>query len=211
MIFYECFGQIRPPEIEILRVFTRIRGTCCSNPTCFTVLFAVRSGAEVGEPRVFTRIRGTGCPNPTCFTVVSAVRVGARPGGVPGGGQEVPSGRMAETHGKTRRFCVPGGGLYVKNAYERCTPHESLGPTVLPTASGVFPPGSRDAIPRGLRRFWPSLAGSVAGSAHESVGAKFRPTALGGVRAARVPFRGSILLHSYVFYRPTRCGSGAQT
>ena len=175
--FYESFSQIRPPEIE--------------------------------KPRIFTRIRGTGCPNPTCFTVVSAVRVGTRPGGVPGGGQEVPSGRMAETHGKTRRFCVPGGGLCVKNAYERCAPHESLGPTVLPTASGVSPPGSRDAIPRGLRPFWPSPAGSVAGSAHESVEAKFRPTALGRARAARVPFRGSILLHSYAFYRRTRryaCG-----
>ena len=99
----------------------------------------------------------------------------------------------------------------MKNAYERCTPHRAFGQTALPSASGAFPPGPRNAIPRGLRLFWPSLAGSVPGSAHRAVEEKFRPTAPGGVRAARVPVRASKLLQFYVFYRPTRCGSGAQT
>ena len=112
---------------------------------------------------------------------------------------------------KTRWIRGPGAPKRVKNAYERCTPHGAVGQTVLPTASGVSPPGSRGAVSRGLRPSWPSPAGSVAGSAHRAVEAKFRPTALGGVRAARVPFRGSVLVYSYVFYRATRCGSGAQT
>ena len=100
---------------------------------------------------------------------------------------------------KTRWIRCPGAPKRVKNAHERCTPHEAVGQTVLPTASGVSPPGSRGAVSRGLRPSRPSPAGSVAGSAHRAVEAKFRPTALGGLRAAGVPFRGSMLPHSYVF------------
>ena len=130
--------------------------------------------------------------------------------GTPRGRRKASGGGRFGKRVKTRWIRGPGAPKRVKNAYERCTPHGAVGQTVLPTASGVSPPGSRGAVSRGLRPSWPSPAGSVAGSAHRAVEAKFRPAALGGVRAARVPFRGSVLLHSYVFYRATHCGSGAQ-
>ena len=130
--------------------------------------------------------------------------------GTPRGRRKASGGGRFGKRVKTRWIRGPGAPKRVKNAYERCTPHGAVGQTVLPTASGVSPPGSRGAVSRGLRPSWPSPAGSVAGSAHRAVEAKFRPTALGGVRAARVLFRGSMLPHSSVFYRATRCGSGAQ-
>ena len=130
--------------------------------------------------------------------------------GTPRGRRKASGGGRFGKRVKTRWIRGPGAPKRVKNAYERCTPHGAVGQTVLPTDSGVSPPGSRGAVSRGLRPSWPSPAGSVAGSAHRAVEAKFRPTALGGVRAAGVPFRGSMLPHSSVFYRATRCGSGAQ-
>ena len=205
--FYEGFGHIRPPGIGEPRVFRGIPGTWCSNPSCFTVPAATR----ISGTTYFCGFPATGVPNMQCFLGYSGGRGRPLSRGTPRGRRKASGGRRFGKHVKTRWFRGPGAPNRVKNAYERCTPHEAVGQTVLPTASGVSPPGSRDAIPRGLRPFWPSPAGSVAGSAHRAVEAKFRPTAVGGVRAARVPFRGSILLHSYVFYRPTRCGSGAQT
>ena len=130
--------------------------------------------------------------------------------GTPRGRRKASGGGRFGKRVKTRWIRGPGAPKRVKNAYERRTPHGSVGQTVLPTDSGVSPPGSRGAVSRGLKPSWPSPAGSVAGSAHKAVEAKFRPTALGGVRAARVLFRGSMLPHSSVFYRATRCGSGAQ-
>ncbi len=205
--FYDGFGQIRAPEIGKPRVLTRIRGTGCPNPTCFTVPAETR----ISGTTYFCGFPGTGVPNMPCFFGYSGGRGRPLSRGTPRGRRKASGGRRFGKRVKTRWFRGPGAPNRVKNAYERCTPHEAVGQTVLPTASGVSPPGSRDAIPRGLRPCWPSPAGSVAGSAHRAVEAKFRPTALGGVRAARVHFRGSILLHSYVFYRPTRCGPGAQT
>ena len=178
-------------------------------PKCSVLPCRLKPGFR--GPRIFAAFLPPACPICVFFFSYSGGRGRPLSRGTPRGRRKASGGRRFGKHVKTRWFRGPGAPNRVKNAYERCTPHEAVGQTVLPTASGVPPPGSRDAIPRGLRPFRPSPAGSVAGSAHRAVEAKFRPTALGGVRAACVPFRGSILLHSCVFYRPTRCGPGAQT
>ena len=173
--------------------------------------FSRAGWSPISGDHVFLRLSWQRRAEYAVFFDYSGGRLRPLPRGPPRGRRKASGGGRFGKRVKTRWIRGPGAAKRVKNAYERCTPHEAVGQTVLPTASGVSPPGSRDAIPRGLRPFWPSPAGSVAGSAHRAVEAKFRLTALGGVRAARVPFRGSILLHSYVFYLPTRCGSGAQT
>ena len=136
-------------------------GTWCSNPSCFTVPAETR----ISGTTYFCGFPATGVPNMQCFFGYSGGRGRPLSRGTPRGRRKASGGRRFGKRVKTRWLRGPGAPNRVKNAYERCAPHEAVGQTVLPTASGVSPPGPRAANLRVLGLFWRNLAGSAPGNA----------------------------------------------
>ena len=159
--FYAGFGQICPPEIRKPRIFTRIRGAWCSNPTCFPVPAETRFSGTT----CFCGFPGTGVPKMTCFFGYSGGRGRPLSRGA-SRGRRKPSGRgRFGKRVKTRVIRCPGAPKRVKNAYDRGTPHGSVGKDFPPRASWALHPGPRAANLRVLSPFWRNLAGSAPGNA----------------------------------------------
>ena len=159
--FYGRFGQIRPPEIGKPRIFTRIRGAWCSNPTCFTVPAETR----ISGTTCFCGFPGTGVPNMQCFLGYSGGRGRPLSRGTPWGRRKASGGGRFGKRVKTRWIRCLGGPKRVKHAYDRGTPHGSVGKDFPPGASWALHQGPRAANLRVLGLFWRNLAGSAPGNA----------------------------------------------
>ena len=159
--FYDGFGQIHSPEIGKPRTFTRFRGTWCSNPTCFTVPAETR----FSRTTCFCGFPGTGVPNMPCFFGYSGGRGRPLSRGTPWGRRKASGGGRFGKRVKTRWIRCPGAPKHVKNAYDRGTPHGSVGKDFLPRDSWALHPGPRAAKLRVLGPFWRNLAGSAPGNA----------------------------------------------
>ena len=159
--FYERFGENHPPEIGKPRVFTRIRGTGCPNPTCFTVPAETR----ISGTTYFCGFPGTGVPNMPCFFGYSGGRGRPLSRGTPWGRRKASGGGRFGKRVKTRWIRCPGAPKRVKNAYDRGTPHGAVGKDFPPRDSWALHPGPRAANLRVLGPFWRNLAGSAPGNA----------------------------------------------